>query len=172
MRERIGPAGVLLVLVAALVVLAGVASAVPGQEVLAVDDAATGDRLLTVPVSEGTHVDLVYMHSVEKSRVLDGYVVRDGQLDNTRMEFEDYGWGLPARANVTEQNGTFVFDPNRSYEEIYVKPGRVAKHKLRVGDETYDLVELSDAQTVHIYVTHRSALETGLHWLTASSPNA
>jgi hypothetical protein len=112
-----------------------------------------------VPVEENTTVALEYTHSVEKTRVLDAYAVRDGELVMTRMEFQSYGWGLPARVNVSRENGSFVFDPQGSYEELYVKPGRIAGHELHVGKETFDLVALSDAESVRIYITERTVLD-------------
>ncbi len=149
-----------LVVVVLLVVggSVGFAAATPSERVLVVEDADTGNRLLTVPVEEGSTVTLSYTHSVEKTPVEDVYTVNGTRLDNTLMRFESYGWGLPARANVTLRNGWFVFDPDRSYDELYVKPGRVAGHTLTVDSETYDLVERSNASTVRIAVTRRSPL--------------
>jgi hypothetical protein len=154
--------GVLLALVAIVLAVTAVAAAMPAGSVLAVEDASSGERLLTAPVSEGTPVVLTYMHSVEKTPVHDVYVVRNGSLVMTRMEFQSYGWGLPSRANITRENGSFTFDPNGSYEEIYVKPGRVANHRLRVGNRTYDLVPLSNAQGVRLHITDRSVLQMTL----------
>jgi hypothetical protein len=104
-------------------------------------------------------VALVYTHSVEKSRVYDGYTVRDDYLEMTRMEFESYGWGLPADANVTEEDGVLVYDPPGTAEELYVKPGRIAGHRLVVADREYDLVERADAESVRIHLRDRSALD-------------
>ena len=147
--------------------LAGVAAAVPGGQALVVEDADTGERLLSVPVEAGTTVSLEYNHSVEKTRVLDVYEVRaNGSLEMTRMEFESYGWGLPARADVRQENGTFVFDPEGIYDEIYVTPGDVAGHRLHVGERTVDLVDLVGEESVRLTVVRRSALSTGLDALT------
>ena len=158
-----GRAARLAAIFAALLCLfVGVAAAVPGGQALVIADADTGERLRSVPVEEGTTVALEYTHSVEKSRVLDVYAVRDDRLVMTRMEFETYGWGLPARANVTNEDGRFVFDPKGSYEELYVTPGRIADHRLHVGDRTYDLVALSEGESVRLHIVQRSALETSL----------
>lgn len=153
----------ILVVVAVLALAVGGSAAVPAGQALVVEDAATGQRLLTTPVHENTTVSIEYTHSVEKTRVLDQYAVRDGELEMTRMEFKSYGAGLPARAKVHQENGSFVFDPDGSWKELYVKPGHVAKHKLHVGDETYDLVAMSNARTVRMYVVHQSVLDAALH---------
>jgi hypothetical protein len=130
--------------------------------VLVVADAETGERLLVRPVAQGTTVALNYTHSVEKTPVLDVYEVNGTELEMVRMEFHSYGAGLPARAdvNVTE-NGTFVFDPEGSYDRIYVAPGRIAGHELVVGDRPYDLVALSNASSVELFVENRSVTTDG-----------
>ena len=150
---------VALVLVGALV---GVGATTPTQRTLVVDDAATGERLLFVPVTENTTVALEYTHSVERNRVLDAYAVRGDRLVMTRMEFESYGAGLPADADVSIEDGRFVFDPDGTYAELYVKPGRIAGHELHVGDRSYDLVSLSDGRSVRLSLDRRSALDLAL----------
>jgi hypothetical protein len=155
--------GAVLVLVCLLAV--GGASAVPAGQALVVSDADTGDRLLVTPVQTNTTVALEYTHSVEKTRVLDAYTVRGDELVMTRMEFESYGAGLPSRADVRIENGTFVFDPDGSYEELYVTPGDVADHRLHVGSRTHDLVALSDGQSVRLSLVERSALDVALSTL-------
>lgn len=136
----------------------GLVGATAGGQTLVVERVDTGETIIEAPVSNGSIVGLEYTHSVEKTRVYDGYTVVDSTLENTRMEFESYGWGLPAGANVTLENGTFVFDPDRAYEQIRVKPGTVANHTLIVDGERYDLVERSDANSVIIRVSSHTPL--------------
>jgi hypothetical protein len=150
-------------LVAALAVVATVLAAVVAAQsgpVLVVERVDNGQAVVTAPVENGSTVGLEYTHSVEKSRVYDGYTVRDGQLVMTRMEFESYGWGLPADANVTNENGTLVYDPPGVYETITVQPGSIADHRLHVDNRTYDLYARSDGRAVRISVQHRSPLDS------------
>ena len=149
--------GTLVVVTASVLALLAAGAVAPvaadqPQRVLVVADAETGEWYLSVPVEEGTEVGLEYTHSVEKSRVYDEYTVRGDRLDNTRMEFESYGWGLPSRVNVTEVNGTFVFDPPGSFERLTVAPGEVAGHTLVVGDRRYDLVGLTHERSVDLFL--------------------
>jgi hypothetical protein len=142
------------------IVLAGGAAAVSPERALVVEDADTGERLLVEPVANGTTVTLAYNHSVEGSPVRDVYAVRGDQLVMTRMEFASYGWGFPAQANVTRTNESFVSHPDDvRLTELYVAPGYVAGHELYVGDETYDLVERSNGETVRIHIEHRTILQ-------------
>lgn len=142
-------------------VVAG-AALVPIETVLVVEDAGTGERYLTEPVSDGSTVGLEYTHSVEQSRVYDEYRVADRTLINTRMEFESYGWGLPARVDVTRENGTFVYEPSQpiaALQTLSVSPGRIAGHTLIVDGGRHDLVALTSANDVRIHVDRRSLLE-------------
>jgi hypothetical protein len=135
----------------------GSVAALPGGRALVVADAETGEQYMTVPVEDGTTVALEYMHSVEKTRVYDEYTVRGDHLEMTRMEFESFGWGLPSGANVTREDGVYVFDPPGNYTRVTVSPGDIAGHKLHVGAETYDLVARTNGRSVDLYVTRRSA---------------
>ena len=147
------------VAIAAVVVLAGVAAAVPTGQVLVVEDVDTGEHYVTQPVANGSTVGLEYMHSVEKTRVYDEYRIEGRTLVNTRMEFESYGWGLPARVNVTNVNGTLVYDPPEpitELETLSVSPGRIANHTLIVEDQQYDLVAETNANDVRIHIEKRT----------------
>lgn len=124
-----------------------------GEGCLVVENATSGTALLTRPVANGTPVVLTYTHSVEKTRVVDGYAVRGDRLRMVRMEFASYGAGLPARADVNRtDDGAFVFDPAGAYRELYVQPGRVAGHVLRVGSVSVDLVALSGGDGVRLHL--------------------
>ena len=153
-RTLVFALGVLL----ALAAVTSAAAFTPADRVLVVANAGTDEHLLDVPVENGSMVALEYTHSVEKTRVLDVYTIRGDRLVMTRMEFESYGWGLPARAAVEAEDGTFAFDPIYATHELVVKPGRVAGHELHVENRRYDLVALSDARAVRLTIERRSVL--------------
>jgi len=155
MRRALGA-----VLVVAVVATLVGSNAFTGDRTLVVEDTETGETYLTSPVSNGTVVALEYTHSVEKTSVYDEYTVRGDRLVMTRMEFESYGWGLPARENVTQENGTFVFDPEGEYARITVTPGPVAGHDLLVGGVRHDLVGMTDEHAVDVHLTRQSAFTT------------
>jgi hypothetical protein len=154
-RRRVA---LVLGLALALTAVGAVGTVGEGGQVLVAVAADTGERLLVVPVEDGTPVTLAYTHSVERTPVRDRYVVRDGALVMTRMEFESYGWGLPADADVELVNGTFVAERNGSYAELTVVPGRLAGHRLIIGDRSVDLVALADGRAVTLAVELRSGL--------------
>jgi hypothetical protein len=148
------------VTLAVLLVVGVAGAAVPTQHAVVVSDAATGESLFSVPVNDGNRVTLAYNHSVEKTPVRDVYAVSGTTLDNVEMRFQSYGWGLPARENVTLEDGWFVFDPDREYESVVVHPHPAADHRLVVGDRQYDLVERGDGRAVSITIERRTMLET------------
>ena len=151
----------LLILGVAAVLGASVFGLVATESVLVVEDIETGETYLAAPVTNGSTVALEYTHSVEKTRVYDGYRVDGETLVNTRMEFESYGWGLPARVNVTTVNGTFVYDPEEpitELTELSVSPGRIADHILIVDGSRHDLVARTNARDVSIHIERRSRI--------------
>lgn len=157
-RIRLGPA-LAVVALALLIALAGVAVAAPTGQVLVAEDTDTGEHYITQPVDDGSTVALEYTHSVEKTPVYDEYRVEGDTLVNTRMEFQSYGWGLPSGVNVTNVNGTFVYDPPgpiTTLEVLSVSPGRIANHTLIVEDQQYDLVAETNATDVRIHIEHRT----------------
>lgn len=174
----------LVAILVSLLLLFGVAAFLPAGRVLVVEVSETGEisqangsgggtepgtRLLSVPVENGTHVVLAYTHSVEKTPVRDRYTVRGDRLVMTRMTFESYGWGLPASATVSKEDGQFVFDPPGNYTELAVSPGDVAGHRLQVGGRSYDLVERSGGSSVRIHLVRRSVLDAAIDSITPDS---
>ena len=152
----------LLVVLIAAVLGAGLVGVTATEPVLVVTDIETGETYLTAGVNNGSTVGLEYTHSVEKTRVYDGYRVAGDTLVNTRMEFESYGWGLPARVNVTTVNGTFVYAPETPIVELdrlAVSPGRIAGHTLIIDGTRYDLVARTDARDVSIHIEHRPLID-------------
>jgi hypothetical protein len=152
----------LLAFLVAAVLGAGLIGTLPAERVLIVEDIDTGEQYLSEPVDNGTIVALEYTHSVEKSRVYDRYRVEGTTLVNTRMEFESYGWGLPARVNVTNVNGTLVYAPEEpitELEQLLVSPGRVAGHTLIINGTRHDLVAVSGARDVRLHIDRRPLIE-------------
>ena len=151
----------LLILGVAAVLGASLFGLVATESVLVVEDIETGETYLAAPVTNGSTVALEYTHSVEKTRVYDGYRVDGETLVNTRMEFESYGWGLPARVDVTTVNGTFVYDPEEpitELTELSISPGRIADHTLIVDGSRHDLVARTNARDVSIHIERRSRI--------------
>ncbi|MFO7833128.1 MAG: DUF1850 domain-containing protein [Halohasta sp.] len=139
--------------IVAIAVLAVVAGGATASQSLVVTD-STDTELLSTTVEEESEIVVEYTHSVEKTPVRDVYVVEDGALVNTRMEFSSFGAGLPAQAAVTVENGRYVYEPPRHrYDPLRVTTGSVADHDLIVDGERYDIAAIADGDTVELRLT-------------------
>ncbi len=118
---------------------------------------ANGTELVTAPIDPETEITIEYTHSVERTLVRDVYVVTDaGTLAMVRMEFSSFGAGLPAQAEVTQENGRYVYEPtNREYETLRIRTGHIADHDLIVGDERYDIAAMTDGGSVKLTIENR-----------------
>lgn len=161
-ESAVGRRWLLATLSTAAVVGAGLLGLSSTKAVLIIEDRTTGEQYLTEPVENGSTVGLEYMHSVEKSRVYDGYRVEGQTLVNTRMEFESYGWGLPSGVDVKNVDGTFIYEPDdpiTKLDRLSVSPGEIAGHTLIIDGDRYDLVAMSDGRDVRIYVDRQPLIE-------------
>ncbi len=157
--DRLNKHHIPVIVFAVLVATAVGALFASAETTLVVADADSGEHLLEVPVNDGDEVVLSYTHSVEKTPVQDVYVVNGTDLQMDKMVFHSYGAGLPATEPVEQTDDGFVVQANESYEKLPVVPGSIADHTLIVGDEQYDLVELSEGSII-ISLTDRSIGDT------------
>lgn len=156
-RGRVALVGVICtVAVLGWLLAAGPATVLPffeDQRLVVTDE--DGSVLIDEPVKDGDEIRLEYTHSVEKTLVTDVYTVDGTTLESTRMEFDSYGAGLPADADVERtDDGRFATETEGTHERLVVSPGEIAGHTLTVNDTTYDLVALADG-SVSLTVTDR-----------------
>lgn len=141
-----------------LVVFGGVSVGEFSSQPVLVVETLDGTELETIPVEPGTEVSIEYMHSVEKTEVRDVYEVREDGLEMTYMEFSSFGAGLPARADVEwTDNNTFIYRVRDTEpDSLIVSPGEVAGHELVVNGTRYDMVNLSDGESVRLRITEQT----------------
>ncbi|MDR5673688.1 DUF1850 family protein [Halalkaliarchaeum sp. AArc-CO] len=158
MSRRLWPYAVLVGLAAVLSVglfvapFGGVGSVLSADQTLIVTD-ETGEELTAVDVADGAEVVIEYEHSVERTLVRDVYVVSDGKLVMDRMEFSSFGAGLPSHAEVTQQDGRYVYDiDGQEYGTLRISTGLIADHDLVVDGTRYDLSGMADGGTVEIRI--------------------
>lgn len=139
-----------------LAALWGVAGAGTGQTLVV---ATSGSELLSTPVDEGSTVVIEYTHSVERTLVRDIYTVENGVLVMTRMEFSSFGAGLPAQAEVTVENGRYVYEPPATrYDPLRITTGSIADHDMVVDGQRYDLAAMAEQNTVELRIQERRLL--------------
>ena len=145
--------GALIVLMLLVVGFATVLAAPTPTLVIAETD--SGAVLYSSSVTEGSTLELNYTHSVERSPVSERYLVTDGQLRQTKIIFESYGWGLPTDATVERVGGQFHAPMDRSYDELMITPGPIADQHLSVGGRQISLYELAGRSSVRVSVEYR-----------------
>jgi hypothetical protein len=140
-----------------LVLLAGGSAiiAAPSTPTLVIADTDSDTVLYSTSVTEGSMLELNYTHSVERSPVVERYRITDGQLRQTQIIFESYGWGLPTDATVERVEGQFHAPIDRSYDELMITPGPIADQHLSVGGTEISLYELAGRSSVRVSVEYR-----------------
>jgi len=87
-------------------------------------------------------MELRYVHSVERTPVIEVYRVDADGLHLILMRFSSQGAGLPTEGYVREGDH-FVIRTDRRIGDLEVRVSRVASHHLVAGPDTLDLVGLA-----------------------------
>lgn len=107
-----------------------------------------GKTIVTHPVVPGDIVSLEFVHSVEKVRVIDTYLVTPGgELFLKNTTFGSTGYGLPTDAsyNLTvNAEGDYVVEGiNETYQSIALSTGPIPRHNVTIGVTTYPLYSMT-----------------------------
>lgn len=114
-----------------------------------------GTRLFAVRADRPLRVRLEYMHSVERTPVLEVYEVSPNGLRLVRTEFVSQGAGLPSEGFVKE-GGRFVLRTDRPLSRLSIRVSQVAVQHLLVGGKALDLLwEAGDGAEVVLAVRRR-----------------
>jgi hypothetical protein len=142
-----------------ITVVVGVAAFGTTDVVLAVET-ESGETVVSEPVDEESEIRIEYIHSVEKTPVIQHYTIEDTTLVLSHSEFRSYGAGLPSTAEVEHtDDGAFLRQIDEPRERITLRPGETAGHILVVDDEEFDLVSLAEEGSVEIETTERTGIE-------------
>ena len=115
---------------------------------LAVYDRETGKTYRTFEVSEGSEFSVEFIHSVNKSPVIDVFVIRDGKIVADRTIYSAFGAGVQPEI---EEGQTLEYDENGNkvvsgfnivFPEVKYIVGTVSDHILRIEGESISLTEL------------------------------
>jgi len=110
--------------------------------VVTVADLGSGRVLWHRAVRPGDVIELHYLHSVERTPVVEVFRAASDGLYLVEMRFVSQGAGLPTQGYVREGDH-FVLRANRKIGELPLRVSAVAGHYLRVGDDRLDLVRLA-----------------------------
>jgi hypothetical protein len=103
--------------------------------------------LLRIPVKAGDILSLRYMHSVQKTLVIENIVIdQTGQLVVDSTEYESFGVGLPFLASEGKfhqvGNRFILEDIGRYFEIIRLRAGPEAQLNMQYHEHTYELYRL------------------------------
>ena len=113
---------------------------------LILTDARTGEVYARFPVAEGTEFELGFIHSVNKSPLIDCYEIRDGHIRITHTVYYGFGAGVQSELNPGEtltfrEDGAMVVSGFSNNDRCGgVKSiSTVSDHWLTIGGETISL---------------------------------
>ena len=154
-RSAIIGVGVFLLFIIAIGVATGFVSYATHTVIV---ESPSGEPLIEQPATDDETVALEYTHSVERTLVTEKYEIENQAFRQSAMIFSSFGAGFPSEAAVDRtDDGRFIYEPlDVAFDELYITPGTVANHELRIGAQTYDLYEVSTGETVRLYTTERS----------------
>jgi len=123
--------------------------------------AETNRVLYIAPFSEGEEFSVSHIHSLNQSPVTEIYVLTDGQIMLTTMEFETFGAGMPAvlepgqTLTRPETGGMRIDGFERRIPDLRYLIGYAAEHTLYIADQSVPLYTLAAAgQSVQFTPRH------------------
>ena len=121
-----------------------------------VADLGSGRVLWSRAVRPSERVELHYVHSVERTPIVEVFQPEPDGLRFIEMRFSSQGAGLPTQG-YTREGDHFVLRGDRMIGALPVRVSAVARHSLQVGEDRVDLVRLAgDGAGVSI-VSRRAA---------------
>ncbi|MGH2374721.1 MAG: DUF1850 domain-containing protein [bacterium] len=109
---------------------------------LDVVEARTDRVLWRRAVEPGERVELRYIHSVERTPVIEEFRAERHGLRLVAMRFYSQGAGLPTEG-YTREGDQFVLRTNRRIGTLPLRVSSIAGHRLRVGAVDVDLAALA-----------------------------
>lgn len=145
------------------------ASATMGVSVLRLRNAQTGETVGVERIDPGQEFAIEYIHSFNKTPIHEVYVIRDGEIVQTREEFEYFAIGLEYTDRDQERVGNFtVLHMNRTFDSVPIRVATYTNQSLVVGDDETPLTQYADRwDTLELSPERMSYLEYLYHKATA-----
>jgi hypothetical protein len=94
---------------------------------------------LSVCLPPDGRFELRYVHSVERTPVVERYRVRDGRLWLEGMRFQSLGWGLPAEGFVRRGGWFETTGPPRPLDSLVLRVSHQVRPELVAGRQIFPL---------------------------------
>ena len=140
----------IVVITTAIVIVATIIVTAPGSRFLVLTNARNGAVLLKHPIYEYDIFAISYVHSVNKSTVVELFQIRQDQIILTALEFETFGAGMPTEL---EPGQVMIHLPegrmriegfNRHISNLQILIGYDTYHTLHLGEQSIPLNTLAD----------------------------
>ncbi|SFL82665.1 DUF1850 domain-containing protein [Halanaerobium salsuginis] len=93
-----------------------------------------------------------YIHSVERTPVIEIFKIKQGKIILTGTEYESYGAGLPTTAitgeYVVKNDKFFLKDINQFLPDIMLRVSDYAQHEFIYQDQVYELYKKIPTETL------------------------
>lgn len=118
---------------------------IPYQKVLSFTYQDQDVLLAYLPLSKSDTFQIQFTHSIHLSDVIDTYTLKDHQIIQTKLSYQDFAVGMPSNAEGEEifevKDGRYYLsNMNRDFPFIDLRVGQVrANHKVVYENRSYQL---------------------------------
>jgi hypothetical protein len=115
--------------------------------------------LLAHPAYEGIQFKIEFIHSVNKSPVVEFFEIRGGAIILTALEFTAFGAGMPTapeagQTMIVTEDGIRIENFERTISSLNYIVGHATYHVLHIGAESVPLNELAQPGTL-LHITYQ-----------------
>ena len=107
-----------------------------------------GNQFKTLSVTnyqENLPITIKFIHSVQKTPVIEELVLKNGEFLLTRTKYQSQGVGLPfdiSDGTFYRDNDWFIFDMNRKFPLLELRTGKGTQLTLSIGNNSYELYKI------------------------------
>lgn len=116
------------------------------QTKIIIEDMATEEVLFSQNVEQGERFEVSYIHSVERSPVIEIFEIRSDGIYTMESHTESFGAGMPYEGDDVElADGKFIIkNINRKVHggTLRIRPSSVFPHHIKVGDKDLTISDL------------------------------
>lgn len=101
--------------------------------------------LATVNASENLPITIKFIHSVQKTPVIEELQFKNGKFYLLRTKYQSQGVGLPfdnADGTFYRDGNWFVFDMNRQFDNLELRTGKGTQLTIILDGKTYELYKI------------------------------
>lgn len=92
-----------------------------------------------------------YIHSVNKGKVRDYYIIKNKNIILSKTRFVSYGAGIPEPENgqkfIIMDDYAEISDINKKIDDLYLFVGTIANHKIEIDESEIELKKIFKPQT-------------------------